>query len=203
MKNNILINRIILILSIFIFCSFSLFVGSSYATSFSFVNTNNDSVEFTLPLDCVDYIIFSWDSEDYYLLYSTSHCYWAVDNINGSEYRIRCYSDNTYTDTISYKRIDAGNSADFINLSSYDYETYSSAKNILYSNVDIVNKANNNEIFFQGAPKNLVQVMEREQMEVKTLKQIILILPLTLVVVVSFLGLRKALNWLLKLLKCS
>ena len=55
------------------------------------------------------------------------------------------------------------------------------------------------DVFFQGPP-SLMRIAEGAGME-QTIKQIVLILPLILVVVVSFLGLRKALALLLSLLR--
>ena len=70
---------------------------------------------------------------------------------------------------------------------------------------DVVFNCNENiyteegELFFPQPPLSLGEIVETSQME-KVLQQIVTILPLILVVVVSFLGLRKALQMLLTLL---
>ncbi len=75
---------------------------------------------------------------------------------------------------------------------------------LVYSNVEIKDKDGN--VVFQGASQptrgTLAKVVKAETMK-NPLQEILGILPLTLVVVVSFLGLRKALTWLSTLLKQS
>lgn len=55
--------------------------------------------------------------------------------------------------------------------------------------------------FFRVAPQPMAEIMLVELKEKETTKEILGILPLILVVVVSFLGLRKALSWLWTLLR--
>lgn len=75
---------------------------------------------------------------------------------------------------------------------------------LVYSNVEIKDKDGN--VVFQGASQptrgTLAKVVKAETMK-NPLQEILGILPLTLVVVVSCLGLRKALTWLSTLLKQS
>ena len=62
------------------------------------------------------------------------------------------------------------------------------------------------EPFFQFPPQTnlgLVEIMREEQAEAKTMQEILGVLPLILVVVVSFLGLRKALRMLVTFLRRS
>ena len=75
---------------------------------------------------------------------------------------------------------------------------------LVYSNIDIKNK--DDDVVFQGASQpvkgTLAKIVKAETMK-NPLQEILGILPLTLVVVVSFLGLRKALTWLSTLLNQS
>lgn len=75
---------------------------------------------------------------------------------------------------------------------------------LVYSNVDIKDPDGN--VVFQGASQptrgTLAKIVKAETMK-NPLQEILGILPLTLVVVVSCLGLRKALTWLSTLLKQS
>ena len=73
---------------------------------------------------------------------------------------------------------------------------------VLYSSVDIHDTSGG--VFFQKTPVPvLVEVMSPEVVEKKTVQEILGVLPLIIVVVVSFLGLRKALKMLLSLLRRS
>lgn len=72
---------------------------------------------------------------------------------------------------------------------------------IYYSTLDIYN--NSGDVVFRKPPvTTLAEVLTLEEGR-KTIVEIVGLLPLILVVVVSFLGLRKALNWLLTLLRHS
>ena len=72
---------------------------------------------------------------------------------------------------------------------------------IYYSTLDIYNNSGN--VVFHAPPvTTLAEVLTLEEGR-KTIVEIVALLPLILVVVVSFLGLRKALNWLLTLLRHS
>ena len=79
---------------------------------------------------------------------------------------------------------------------------YSGATNfvrIAYSTFNIYDEDGN--VFFLGTPLSLAEVMEAEAKEKRTLGEVLGILPLILVVMVSYLGLRKALSMLFRLLR--
>lgn len=83
----------------------------------------------------------------------------------------------------------------------------------LVNNCEIVSASKNiykdntfKDVFFSLPPQTnlgLVEILNQEKTEAKTMQEILGVLPLIIVVVVSFLGLRKALNWLLTLLRLS
>lgn len=76
---------------------------------------------------------------------------------------------------------------------------YESKGILVYSNQDVIHDKEGN-VFFQVAPPILARVVEQVEMKV-TMREIIQILPLIIVVVVSLVGLRKALQMLLRLLR--
>lgn len=72
------------------------------------------------------------------------------------------------------------------------------------SSVDIYTDVNKSDVFFQKPlVPVLVGIMDREKAEKMTVQEILGVLPLTIVVVVSFLGLRKALRMLVTFLRRS
>lgn len=78
---------------------------------------------------------------------------------------------------------------------------YYAKEKIIYSNIDIYNGIKSDDIFFQAPPQGiLAPIVEGTKMET-TLQEVIHLLPLIIVVVVSFLGLRKALQMLSTLLR--
>lgn len=93
-------------------------------------------------------------------------------------------------------------------LSGYSYNGYKSA--FIASNYDIVDQADTSSVVFQqptlGKATTLAPVIQREKTKGTlqvVLTEIIQILPLIIVVLVSFLGLRKALKMLSRLLNRS
>lgn len=73
----------------------------------------------------------------------------------------------------------------------------------IYSNRDVYSGASKDVVFFQAPPQGiLAPIVEGTKMET-TLQEVIHLLPLIIVVVVSFLGLRKALRTLSKVLHQS
>lgn len=72
------------------------------------------------------------------------------------------------------------------------------------SSVDIYTDVNKSDVFFQKPlVPVLVGIMDREKAEKMTVQEILGVLPLIIVVVVSFLGLRKALRMLVTFLRRS
>lgn len=104
------------------------------------------------------------------------------------------------------------NSGSYENTSLFNLNN--SSTNSIASDITTSNNCNlkvsydeNNNVVFQGASQEALATIIRPQVEgiqLQTiLQEIIQILPLTIAVVVSFLGLRKALSWLLTRLRQS
>lgn len=70
-----------------------------------------------------------------------------------------------------------------------------------YSQFNVLNS--DNEVVFQGAPQPTVLAGIVEQQEMKPLEEILTLLPIVMIVVVSFLALRKALATLFNFLRTS
>lgn len=208
-KNKFFTHRFLPILSVFLFILFVFFTNVKAADDKRYVNYNN--VVYTLPSECTDYYLIVESQGFLFLMYGDSP-YWGVYNA-GPSYYLYNYSNNTSFGTQNNRldyhqiRLDIPNT-DFSSSDTSFYSIWSivgSSENplsdikIYGSSVDIYDT--NGTIFFQKTPVPvLVEIMTQEQAEKKTIQEILGILPLTLVVVVSFLGLRKALSWLLTLL---
>lgn len=199
-------HKILLILSVFLLI---LFVFSSFfINSFGYTTVSDYSLPYT---DLFENHISGKDDNGYYIIEGQNtvcdRCF--VIESDGILYYFFVsdgYFDNSvtkycFTDTSNYNYIYYEYSTDgtFIrqnsllcrssfNLWHYDF---------VYSTFDLVTE--DGTIFFQLTP--LAQVISVENLERKTTKEITEILPLILVVVVSFLGLRKALSWLSTLLR--
>lgn len=78
---------------------------------------------------------------------------------------------------------------------------YADGKPNIYSNRDVYASASKDMLFFQ-VPPLLAPVVEKMKMKI-TLQEVVQLLPTILVVVVSFLGLRKALQVLSRILRQS
>ena len=85
------------------------------------------------------------------------------------------------------------------------YSTLVSNYELVGSSKDVYKDNTFNDVFFQSPPKptSLMEVMSVEMEEKRTVQEILGILPLIIVVVVSFLGLRKALRILVTFLRRS
>lgn len=206
--NKILLNKMLLIFVVFVIAVSACF-SNVKASSTKYITANN--VTYTLPDECTEYyIIFKYDGKIW--LYFGNTPYWGVHK--GSGY----YDLFIYASDKGYGSVDNRLSCYqyAINLDSTDFsqpvEKYNrtwgyccgSLENfeVLYSSVDIHDTFGG--IFFQKTPVPvLVEVMSPEVVEKKTIQEILGVLPLILVVVVSFLGLRKALKMLLTFLNRS
>lgn len=198
-KNKFFTHRFLPILSVFLFVAF-VFTSSVFASSD--LSANNGNI-YTLP-------DFTDEMKQYpnYLIF--------VEN-NGALFNlVFLVDDNGYfyndsTGIHSYGRLLlCSSTGDNYYNSRYEVSSGTIAKigqpitssSVFISSVDIYKDVNKNEIFFQKPPiPALVEIMKQEKAEMKTIQEILGILPLILVVVVSFLGLRKALSWLLTLLR--
>lgn len=132
-----------------------------------------------------------------------------VDNFSGSEYRVY-YNKSVQRVNYSYYKNGTTLNKNWSGNASSDTFGYSSTAEF-YSNFDIYNDNTYTTLFFQvpvvEEPTQETQgiiapLLDQQKMEETTL-QIRVIIPLIIVVVVSFLGLRKALKMLSQILHRS
>lgn len=125
----------------------------------------------------------------------------------GDKYSLRLYSiSSTPTDSnsikYSYYYISSTSSSSWSSSSTSDTSGFYFSGGIygVYATQDLYDLDGN--LVFQVAPQatQLAQIVEQAETE-KTVGEIVAILPLILVILVSFLGLRKALSWLSALLR--
>lgn len=212
-------NKIIPIVCIFLLV-FNIFINYSYG----FTDEENKKVELVAAkmienaknetgrtfgsyyvFTSIDNTVINDTSCKYALFYMGSS-YWNVYLNNstisffsrkgGTQSLFVCYYDSSlnFVDCKTF-------SADFM-----QYITFVDVPDYFKADVTICVSSSDSTVvepFFQSAPSVLYQVMEQEKMEKKTIQEILGLLPLILVVVVSFLGLRKALQMLLSFLRRS
>lgn len=213
MKNIIKNKFFIFFILIFSYCL--LFSNSSKASAMnSFEDSNYGTVYYTLPTGYQSYVLFK-DGGKYVLLYTdVEDVHWTCDT-NGGYKPICCYTDNTCKTVANFYRTKYSNSEwnyspvkqsdgtyllDFANANFMTFTSFSNVTTFITSDANIYVKGKD-ELFFQLAPSTLYQIIQAEA-ERKTIPMTIVeILPLILVVVVSFLGLRKALRMLSTLLR--
>lgn len=114
-------------------------------------------------------------------------------------------SSYRYSVDFNLDTLEVISSSDCLDHSSVGDDIY--VDRIAYASMDIYNNRNDivfakNIDFFYIPPTVLAETLTLEEGQ-KTIAEIVGLLPLILVVVVSFLGLRKALSWLLTLLRRS
>lgn len=208
-RNKFFTHRFLPIFSVFLFTVFVFFtnVKAVSDTDKSVVTPEGDI--YILPNDCTDnFFITENINNTIYLIYG-NYPDWQFSENNGDV----CVNNigNGSTQTFMCYVIPKGNFdfRNYTNKFSTTWTTINPQKNVSYAGCKILYSSNDlylptGEIFFQKPlVPVLVEIMEKEQAEKKTIQEILEILPLILVVVVSFLGLRKALNWLLTLLRHS
>ena len=212
-------NKIIPIVCIFLLV-FNIFINYSYG----FTDEENKKVELVAAkmvenaqnatgASIGSYYVFASidntvinDTACKYALFYMGSSYWKVylNNNTISFYSRKggVQSLNVYYYDSSLNFVDSKTfSADFM-----QYVTLVDVPSYFKSDVTICVSSSDSTVvepFFQSAPSVLYQVMEQEKTEKKTIKEILGVLPLILVVVVSFLGLRKALQMLLSFLRRS
>lgn len=186
--NKFLISAIFLVFIIL----FSLSVDSSAAT-FKIDDTTYDTDVFASDLDTS---IFN--KNKFFVAYNNGHyyCFFLPLNFKGTVIT-NLNSGGTGIYTSDSSKWQAYNNWKKENV----FSGGTNFTRIAYSTVNIYGDDGN--VFFLGTPLSLTEVMEVEAMERRTLGEVLGILPLTLVVMVSCLGLRKALSMLSKLLRQS
>ena len=197
--NKILLNKMLLIFLVFVIAVSTCF-SKVKAASTKYVTAND--VTYTLPDECTDnFFIFEGFDNTLRLVYG-NFPYWRVHENNGDVVLWNMNGDNKASFFIC--DINKG-SNDFSNPIKKFTSTLTSinpAKNVSYAGCRILFSSNDihypsGEIFFQKTPVPvLVEVMSPEVVEKKTVQEILGVLPLIIAVVVSFLGLRKALKML-------
>ncbi len=200
MKNKILNNKllsilIVFLLVVFIFTSF-VFASSSNDLDFSYGSSSFPSSYVSLGDDGY-YIINGQNTVcDRFFTFNDGNngtfVYFFVNDFTYNSSNKTCYFKDTSIYNYSYIVVDNSGKVTYI----LSPRCSSSARvwgDFLYSTHDIL--LSDGSVFFQG-PSALEKVMKEELAEKKTTKEIVEILPLIIVVVVSFLGLRKALKML-------
>lgn len=200
MKNNkIFLNKMLLIFVFFVIVVSACF-SNVKASSTKYITANN--VTYTLPDECTDnFFIFEGFDNTLRLVYGNFPD-WHLSENNGDVVLWNMNGNNKASFFICY--INKG-SNDFSNPIKKFTSTWTSinpSKNVSYAGCHIYFSSNDlyypsGEIFFQKTPVPvLVEVMSPEVVEKKTVQEILGVLPLIIAVVVSFLGLRKALKML-------
>lgn len=220
MKNKFITTIFSLILIVFTFTS-SVFANATYEDEEYFYypegvvpsNMTSDAGKYNcdkvlLKINDIYYMMFfcsSTYSHGTNKLYITSNGRIAGSKIaDGELITVRKY--NFDTQKWSYYSYGGGN---YYEYSSNGVTSLLANYEIISSSTDVYTDNTYSTIFFQKPPQvveeeqtlTLRQIMEKEQQEKKTIQEIVGLLPLILVVVVSFLGLRKALKMLLTLLR--
>ncbi len=135
--------------------------------------------------------------------------YWSYDsNIHNVKPYLNdgiVFVDGTYN-TMIYKVVDGslvhqGWSGGLFEKNGFD--DFGKNLKVFSTSADIYSDKTCTDVFFYKPPATLEEIMRVEADKKATIQEILGVLPLILVVVVSFLGLRKALNWLLTLLRRS
>lgn len=135
--------------------------------------------------------------------------YWSYDsNIHNVKPYLNggiVFVDGTYN-TMIYKVVDGslvhqGWSGGLFEKNGFD--DFGKNLKVFSTSADIYSDKTCTDVFFYKPPATLEEIMRVEADRKATIQEILGVLPLILVVVVSFLGLRKALNWLLTLLRRS
>ncbi len=200
MKNNkIFLNKMLLIFVFFVIVVSACF-SNVKASSTKYITANN--VTYTLPDECTDnFFIFEGFDNTLRLVYGNFPD-WHLSENNGDVVLWNMNGNNKASFFIC--DINKG-SNDFSNPIKKFTSTWTSinpSKNVSYAGCHIYFSSNDlyypsGEIFFQKTPVPvLVEVMSPEVVEKKTVQEILGVLPLIIAVVVSFLGLRKALKML-------
>lgn len=212
MKNKIL--SILLVFILLISTIFSSVYGFSYNDTdinLSEIEKNPGSMLLYNKVNGNYYYFVMWSNN--YTGSLTDCVYWCKENDDGTVSIGGSINDNVFNSYCLFT-YDINTGATINNVSADStYITFNRNNYCKFTkNFIVIYKTNNvytddtystlsSSDFFQVAPHPLVEVMKVELREKKTVAEIVGILPLTLVVVVSFLGLRKALSWLLTLLR--
>ncbi len=213
---NCLYKVVFVMILLFILLGFKNVFASDVSQEYNTFICNDLTYYFTFPKDYTngsDYSIVRNDDEIVFMWYPENSFLAATYGA-----MMRPYTDLTFESVINYSvaiidydDTNPNTTFDFYNTSNVNLNNSwgQDISEILFSTLDVYNKyGQEGEVFFQQTPliiqTRLAPIVEKKQgaMEM-ALKEIIAILPMILVVVVSFLGLRKALRMLSMLLHRS
>ena len=176
MKNNVFLNKILLILSIVLLFGF-VFINNNIFAAETGKQITANNITFTIPSNIDNYIIaqrYPYDDVEYYvLLYSDYGSYWKVSQYRDDYFGVQCFSDENFTHEVSYTRIFTNRvERDFTNptTSRSGQGDFSIYYDVNYSTVDIYN-TDRTSIFFQKTPV-VVETPEVEIPALETVEQI-------------------------------
>lgn len=201
-KENILKHKLLFTFSLFLFVLFIFNFSNCFAsTSIDTYKEKADALD-----GLVSYCIY-YGNDGSVLLAGSRSSNFPVIVYNPGDGSIYAMKAN-YTN-VNGCYVYTWDGTDFVNPRSCSYSGNSgnfgyNGTLFLYSSVDIVDGSDTSNIyFFQGTPASTTILAQKlEEVEMTTvLQEIILLLPLIIVVVVSLVGLRKALQILLTLLQ--
>lgn len=201
------IHKILFILPVFLFALF-IFNNKVFASSVSELTDTDIKLVVQRGYDVID--ANGYDSKDFtkYLICNQGVCYFTdnsgINTISWSgSYLIK--TTNNFVVWFDFDTLESNGFADNMNNEVGNPWDMVYTKDVVYSTFDIYKGSDivfeNNIDFFRVAPQPMAEIMLVELKEKKTTAEILEVLPLIIVILVSFLGLRKALNWLLTLLK--
>lgn len=200
-------NKIFPIVCIFLLIVTSLFTNVKAA---DLKTVSYGGVTYTLPESCSDNYIIC-ETQGFLFLFYSDVPYWGVYK-SGNDYYLYNYPDDSNYGTMNNRlnywqyRINL-NETDFSKASFHCSSIWGivgsvsgglDSVKIRYSTVDVHDDTG--KVFFRVTPLAKIMVAEKPE---KVMTEIVGVLPLILVVVVSFLGLRKALKMLLIFLNRS
>lgn len=200
MKNKIYIYKSLLIivaLVVFFISSSSVSAATDLVTYTDFDSTSS----FNAPVIDNNYYPY------YFVHNAYGTCYTILDDINGYFY-LSSSNPRRICASCSSKCYFLNNSGDGWYVAATNSPGQVSSVDSVDSDFGIIDfhcivytDISKNEVFFLVPPQTLAEVLVMEGTQQITLKEILSILPLILVVVVSFIGLRKAFRMLLKLFR--
>lgn len=204
--NKILLNKMLLIFVVFVIAISACF-SNVKASSTKYITANN--VTYTLPDECTDNFFICETFNNTVSLIFGNYTDWKFSENNGDVVVNNINNGSVQNFTVYVISKGSYNFNNYTNKFTTTWTSINPQKNVSYAGCHILYSTNDlyypsGEIFFQKTPVPvLVEVMSPEVVEKKTVQEILGVLPLIIVVVVSFLGLRKALRMLLSFLRRS
>jgi len=209
-------NKKILIIALFLILFCLLGYSKSFASTDIIINNislNEKELNFinNIMRDNPNYryyaVITGNDGNKFAYFYSSDielKFYIKETSFNSGSYALWCNDDKS--NTLIYKLDDFSLFASYDSFTSV-WITYkdslSNKVNSLYCNFDVYSDNTYAKVLFQGTPQGIVAQQVEEIQLSQTLQEVIAILPMTLVVLVSLVGLRKGLKMLETFLRQS